>query len=171
MSETAVVPERNLEPESSKTTAGPGLVKAHSGIRGLVAFYIMLFHALAFSAGWNLHGSALMPVFFLLSGYSLAIVYGKQRPGFDVKHYYHNRFARIAPVYYAMLLIALPLAVFGHGWVSPSDIGIPRTRHSIRRLGRPTCSGLEFQHAHARRGNRCRAAREHPPRHAARTNH
>jgi peptidoglycan/LPS O-acetylase OafA/YrhL len=118
-----VVTERNLELESSKTAAGPGLVKAHTGIRGLLAFYIMLFHALAFSAGWNLHGSALMPVFFLLAGYSLAIVYGKHRPRFDVKHYYRNRFARIAPVYYVAMLIALPLAVFGRGWVSPSDIG------------------------------------------------
>lgn len=123
MSETAVVTERNLELEPSKTAAGPGLVKAHTGIRGLLAFYILLFHALAFSTGWNLHGSALMPVFFLLAGYSLAIVYGKQRPRFDVKHYYRNRFARIAPVYYVTMLIALPLAVFGHGWVSPSDIG------------------------------------------------
>jgi len=123
MSETAVATERNLELESSKTTASPGLVKAHTGIRGLLAFYIMLFHALLFSVGWNLHGSALMPVFFLLAGYSLAIVYGKQLPRFDVKHYYRNRFARIAPVYYVAMLIALPLAVFGRGWVSPSDIG------------------------------------------------
>jgi peptidoglycan/LPS O-acetylase OafA/YrhL len=64
-----------------------------------------------------------MPVFFLLAGYSLAIVYGKHRPRFDVKHYYRNRFARIAPVYYVAMLFALPLAVFGRGWVSPSDIG------------------------------------------------
>jgi peptidoglycan/LPS O-acetylase OafA/YrhL len=114
MSETAVTIE--------KTTAGPGLVKAHTGMRGLLAFYIMLFHALSFSVGWNLHGSAVMPVFFLLSGYSLAIVYGKQLSRFDVKRYYRNRFARIAPVYYVAMLIALPLAVFDHGWVSPSDI-------------------------------------------------
>jgi peptidoglycan/LPS O-acetylase OafA/YrhL len=122
MSETTVAPERNLEPASSKTPAGPMLVKAHTGIRGLLAFYLMLFHALMFSTGWNLHGSALMPVFFLLAGYSLAIVYGKKHR-FEVKHYYRNRFARIAPVYYLTMLIALPLAVFGHSWVSPSDIG------------------------------------------------
>ena len=87
----------------------------------------MLFHALLFSVGWNLHGSALMPVFFLLAGYSLAIVYGKQtqgqESGFDVKGYFRNRFARIAPIYYFAMLAALPLAVFGHGWVPPSDIG------------------------------------------------
>jgi peptidoglycan/LPS O-acetylase OafA/YrhL len=123
MSETEVATERNLEQDLSKPTDGPGLVIAHTGMRGLLAFYILLFHALAFSAGWDLHGSALMPVFFLLAGYSLAIVYGKQRPRFDVKHYYRNRFARIAPIYYVTMLIALPLAVFGHGWVSPSDIG------------------------------------------------
>jgi peptidoglycan/LPS O-acetylase OafA/YrhL len=123
MSQIAVATKRNPEPGSSKTQAGPVLVKAHTGIRGLLAFYILLFHALMYSTGWNLHGSALMPVFFLLAGYSLAIVYGQQQPGFEVKHYYRNRFARIAPVYYVVMLIALPLAAFGHSWVSPSDIG------------------------------------------------
>jgi peptidoglycan/LPS O-acetylase OafA/YrhL len=123
MSETEVATERNLEQEMSKSTDVPGLIKAHTGMRGLLAFYILLFHALLFSAGWDLHGSALMPVFFLMAGYSLAIVYGKQRPRFDVKHYYRNRFARIAPTYYVTMLIALPLAVFGHGWVSPAEIG------------------------------------------------
>lgn len=122
MPETSVAKKRNLERESSTTDGGPGLVKAHTGIRGLLAFYIMLFHAVAFSTGWDLHGSALMPIFFLLAGYSLAIVYGKQ-PSFNAKHYYRNRFARIAPVYYVTMLFALPLAVFGHGWVSQSNIG------------------------------------------------
>jgi peptidoglycan/LPS O-acetylase OafA/YrhL len=127
MPETAVAAERNRELEPSKTSADPGLVKAHIGMRGVLAFYIMLFHTLAYSAGWDLHGSALMPVFFLLAGYSLAIVYGtqpqQQQSKFNIKHYYRNRFARIAPVYYVAMLIALPLAVFGRGWVSPSDIG------------------------------------------------
>lgn len=123
MSDTAITTERNPEPESSKATPDPGLVNAHTGMRGLLAFYIMLFHALAFSAGWNLQGSALMPVFFLLAGYSLTIVYGKRRHEFNVRHYYRNRFARIAPVYYVTMLFALPLAAFGHGWVSPSDMG------------------------------------------------
>ena len=123
MSKTTVITKRNVELESPKTTADPGLVTAHTGMRGLLAFYLMLFHALWYSAGWNLHGSALMPVFFLLAGYSLAIVYGKQQPKLNIKDYYRNRFARIAPVYYVAMLIALPLAVFGHSWVPPSDIG------------------------------------------------
>jgi len=123
MSENAVATERIMEPELSKSLVSSELVQAHIGMRGLLVFYIMLFHALSFSAGWNLHGSALMPAFFLLAGYSLAIVYGKQESRFNVRRYYRNRFARIAPVYYVTMLFALPLAVFGHGWVSPSDIG------------------------------------------------
>lgn len=103
---------------AKETPAGSLLVKAYTGSRGLLAFYIMLFHAVMFSTDWNLHGSALMPVFFLLAGYSLAIVYGKPLPEFNVRRYYRNRFARIAPVYYVVVLIALPLAVFGHGWVT-----------------------------------------------------
>jgi len=82
MSETTVVTKRNPELESSETPSGPGLIKAHTGIRGLLAFYIMLFHALSFSAGWNLHGSALMPVFFLLAGYSLGEVLESRDPKF-----------------------------------------------------------------------------------------
>lgn len=100
----------------------PALVKAHTGIRGLLASYIVLFHVVAFSTEWNLHGSALMPVFFLLAGYSLAIVYGQEQTSFNLKRYYCNRFSRIAPLYYATMLMALPLAIFGHGWVSTSDI-------------------------------------------------
>ncbi len=123
MSNTLIAKERDRELESPNHNSAPGLVEAHSGIRGLLAFYIVLFHAVAYSTGWNLHGSALMPVFFLLAGYSLAIVYGKQWPAFDMKRYYRNRIARIAPVYYATMLMALPLAVFGYGWVSASEIG------------------------------------------------
>jgi peptidoglycan/LPS O-acetylase OafA/YrhL len=102
-------------------------------MRGLLAFWILIFHSLLFSVGWNLHGSALMPVFFLLSGYSLAIGYGKtrydtqlldddkerrRRPSrFDFKRFYQNRFARITPMYYVAMLIGLPLAIFGNGWM------------------------------------------------------
>jgi len=120
--DTVVAKERNTPPEPSTTHDAAGLVDAHNGMRGLLSFYIVLFHAVSFSTGWNLHGSALMPVFFLLAGYSLAIVYGKKQSGLNTRRYYRNRFARIAPVYYVTMLFALPLAVFGHGWVQPSGI-------------------------------------------------
>ena len=138
MSNNHTVSELTAPPPPAKTWA-PGLVTAHTGMRGLLAMWIVIFHCLLYSLNWNLYGSALMPIFFLLSGYSLAIGYGKandssrrtdnnpERPSagsrFDFKRFYQNRFARIAPVYYVGTLIALPLVIFGHGWVSPSEWG------------------------------------------------
>ena len=126
-------------PKPSTTTMVAGLVTAHTGIRGLLALWIVIFHCLLRSLDWSLHGSALLPLFFLLSGYSLAITYGKtdykdqsldddkeqrkQRTTFGFRSFYQNRFARIAPVYYVATLMALPLAIFGHGWAQPDDIG------------------------------------------------
>ena len=52
--------EQNFEQKLSNTFADHKLVKAHAGMRGLLAFYIMLFHALLYYVGWNLHVSALM---------------------------------------------------------------------------------------------------------------
>jgi peptidoglycan/LPS O-acetylase OafA/YrhL len=70
------VVEQSAPPPPAKTWA-PGLVTAHTGMRGLLAMWLVIFHCLLYSLNWNLYGSALMPVFFLLSGYSLAIGYGK----------------------------------------------------------------------------------------------
>lgn len=139
MLEDIPIKEQGARPPPQVTTRAPGLVAAHTGMRGLLALWIVIFHSLFYSVGWNLHGSALMPLFFLLSGYSLAIGYGKnkyksrledddhdrrdQRPRFDFKSFYRNRFARITPVYYVGILIALPLCIFGHGWVQRSEIG------------------------------------------------
>ncbi|MDJ0827730.1 MAG: acyltransferase [Rhodobacter sp.] len=95
------------------------LTEAHTGLRGLLTGWIVLFHAVIFSVGWNLHGSALMPVFYLLAGYSLALTYGG---GVAPRRFYRNRVARIAPVYYVAMLIALPLAVAGRSWVPPEWI-------------------------------------------------
>ena len=50
------------------------------GLRGLVSVYITLFHAFHYST-WNisLAGSTQMPLFFMLSGFVLAITDGKTR--------------------------------------------------------------------------------------------
>lgn len=112
------------------------LVPAHTGLRGLLALWLVLFHSLFYSAGWNLHGSALMPVFFLLSGYSLAASHGsaaaispsaidarQQRSRVNLKSFYWNRLVRIAPIYYMGMLIALPLCISGHGWIQRVELG------------------------------------------------
>jgi len=140
MSDDAPVRNQSAPPPSQAKPWVPGLVTAHTGMRGLLALWLVVFHCLLYSLDWNLYGSALMPLFFLLSGYSLAISYGKagessQRkndhserptpgPKFDLRRFYQNRFARIAPVYYVGLLVALPLCFFGHGWVSPAEMGL-----------------------------------------------
>jgi peptidoglycan/LPS O-acetylase OafA/YrhL len=129
---------QNAKTEALAATHEPGLGEAHTGLRGLLASWIVLFHAVIYSLGWNLHGSAIMPVFFLLAGYSLAIGYGgNQSAGhqtdkanehhkshrLEIKRFYRNRFARIAPVYYVTMLLALPPAVFSQSWVHAEDIG------------------------------------------------
>lgn len=139
MSDDITAIKQSAPPPPPAETWAPGLVTAHTGMRGLLAIWIVIFHCLLYSVGWNLQGSALMPLFFLLSGYSLAIGYGRANdssprkdnapkwpiPGsrFDFKSFYQNRFARIIPVYYVGLLMALPLCIFGHGWISPAEIG------------------------------------------------
>jgi peptidoglycan/LPS O-acetylase OafA/YrhL len=45
------------------------------GLRGVSALWVMIFHAVQYSTGIDMQGSALMPLFFLLSGFSLTIGY------------------------------------------------------------------------------------------------
>ena len=57
-----------------------------------------------------LNGSVAMPIFFILSGFSLSVIYGSQNEeDFNKKNFYRNRFARIYPTYFLTLLLALPL--------------------------------------------------------------
>jgi len=49
-------------------------MRAHTGLRGICALYIVVFHTMVKIA--NLEGGSLMPLFFLLSGFTLAVVYG-----------------------------------------------------------------------------------------------
>jgi hypothetical protein len=57
-------------------------LSALNGLRGLVAVHIMTHHALLFSdLRINIQGSVSMPIFFLLSGFTLAVVYRKAHFG------------------------------------------------------------------------------------------
>lgn len=81
MIEDIPINDQGARPPIQDAVKGRGLMVAHTGMRGLLVLWIVIFHSLFYSVGWNLHGSALMPLFFLLSGYSLAIVYGKSFKG------------------------------------------------------------------------------------------
>jgi len=110
------------------------------GLRGLAAFHVMLLHYFLYSRyevmvrGSNLYSrihlqaSVQMPLFFLLSGFSLALGYGGKQWSiklpwqrldaegevrFDYARYYRNRFARVAPIYYLSQIVFIPAYVYG----------------------------------------------------------
>ena len=52
------------------------------GLRGLAALHVLFFHYLLFSLGTNkinISGSLEMPLFFLLSGFTLSLAYGRTK--------------------------------------------------------------------------------------------
>jgi len=99
------------------------------GLRGLVAFHIMVFHSVIFSKlQWDLVGSSQMPLFFLLSGFFLAYTSGKVKysptpccaelcdapevqnpPRMNAKHFYRRRISRTMPLFYICNVACIPL--------------------------------------------------------------
>lgn len=70
------------EPRSSTLRPLPVDMQSHGGLRGVAAVWIVIFHCFGdprYHAGWvvALQGSSLMPLFFMLSGFSLAVTYGR----------------------------------------------------------------------------------------------
>ena len=119
---------------------------ALDGLRGLFAFHVMAYHScvllkLSGNQEVNLYGHIDMPLFFLLSGISLALAYGKtkwsgstrccfgcktnssdgvdvedpqQEPKiFDSWEFYKKRLVRLLPLHY--LGIVLVLIVWKYG--------------------------------------------------------
>ena len=111
---------------------------ALEGLRGLAALHVLFFHYLLFSLGTNeinISGSLEMPLFFLLSGFTLSLAYGKttwtnfsnplassccksggdndadvtKETVFNSRKFYQNRFARIGPLYYLANILQIPL--------------------------------------------------------------
>jgi peptidoglycan/LPS O-acetylase OafA/YrhL len=119
---------------------------ALNGLRGLFAFHVMAFHACLYVPGdvepvVNLYAHVDMPLFFLLSGFSLALAYGKtawngstrfcfgcktktldgidiESPDdapkiFDSWEFYKKRLIRIFPVLYLSHVLVLIVWKFG----------------------------------------------------------
>jgi len=99
-------------------------MESHNGLRGLCTLWIMLFHCLIYGSYGdyiNLMGSTIMPIFFLLSGFSLTIIYGK-RENLDKLNFYRNRFARIYPVCLLTIVFAFGLFWTDFGYIPKEDV-------------------------------------------------
>ena len=54
---------------------------AHEGLRGIAALWVVFFHCFIYSTiPLNFQGSSLMPLFYLLTGLTHALVYNKLFP-------------------------------------------------------------------------------------------
>ena len=120
---------------------------ALNGLRGLFSFHVMAFHACHFMAGdvkpvVNLYAQVDMPLFFLLSGFSLTLAYGKtlwngstrcclgcktttsdgvdlENPDEEIKifnswEFYKKRFIRILPLHYLGHILVIMVWKFGY---------------------------------------------------------
>lgn len=116
--------------------------QALNGLRGIVSVHIMIFHSLIFSK-WRIFtmGSSQMPLFFLISGFILALNEGKTQyaskhcncctsnqtlqsqlslPVMNQKNFYQRRAARILPLYYLLNILSIPLVFGGYGDYPPN---------------------------------------------------
>ena len=88
---------------------------------------MVFFHCFIYSTiPLNFQGSSLMPLFYLLTGLTRALVYNKLFPteeelrgGFpttSLRSFYQNRLVRVVPVYLLISFgLALPLGMMGWG--------------------------------------------------------
>ena len=113
---------------------------ALNGLRGLLSFYVALEHVIHETCPWckgidpntNFYGNVHMPLFYLLSGFTLALAYGQtmwkecfigrkttksitldmenqnqEAKAFAYGTFYWNRLARILPVYYLGTILSM----------------------------------------------------------------
>jgi len=123
--------------------AGPrGEMVALTGFRGLAALWVFLYHAwgqsgMAFVGftfgGWQIDltpffrmGGAGVSIFFVLSGFLLALPFAEWQAGRRAKpatwHYLQHRILRVFPAYYVQLSILLAYAYHLHGTSGLPDL-------------------------------------------------
>ena len=99
-----------------------------TGLRFIAAFYIFLFH---WHIRWPLtdnyfaknmldQGAIGMSLFFMLSGFVLALCYANE--SINYKRYFINRFARIYPIYVIAAVVTLPWIGITFGSYSLVDV-------------------------------------------------
>jgi peptidoglycan/LPS O-acetylase OafA/YrhL len=89
------------------------------GLRGVLAVYVMLGHAVPFTVlpawaiGWLAHGQAAVDLFFCLSG--LVVINSLERFGYRAGPFLQARGRRLLPVYW----LVLGMGIFVIAWGSP----------------------------------------------------
>ncbi|MBX7540350.1 acyltransferase family protein [Qipengyuania sphaerica] len=89
-------------------------------VRFLLALAVLLAH-MPTSTVKFIHGGLAVQAFFVVSGFYMALVLDRKYS--DTKLFYSNRLLRLAPAYFAMMLIA-GVALFGFGLTVTSSPGI-----------------------------------------------
>jgi peptidoglycan/LPS O-acetylase OafA/YrhL len=100
------------------------------GLRGVLAVYVMLHHALPFCAvpSWLAapfeHGEAAVDLFFALSG--LVVFNSLERFNYQFRPFLQGRARRLLPVYFSVLAIAVLILCVGSPlrfmpWISPDS--------------------------------------------------
>lgn len=94
-------------------------IKSLTGIRGIAAIYVAIYHYLALGAGSSVlgnfvkHGYLAVDLFFVLSGFVMAMNYGNDfQAGFSLRKYYNflvKRLARVYPLYAVTTAVCLVL--------------------------------------------------------------
>lgn len=93
------------------------------GIRGIAALLVVMTHAPDFFMIWKNHTYLAVDVFFILSGFVIALAYenklvSKKLSFFD---FVKKRFVRLYPIYFVSLCIAFVLVIVG-GYLSGENL-------------------------------------------------
>ncbi|MGN6423868.1 MAG: acyltransferase family protein [Asticcacaulis sp.] len=101
-----------------KSSMPRGEIKALTGLRGVAALYVVLFHANGLHAFPQMvrpfvhHGYMAVDLFFLLSGFVMALTYADLfRDGFDFGNFKKFLLLRLARIYPLYILVTLITAV------------------------------------------------------------
>lgn len=88
-------------------------------LRGFCAFAVLAYHLLAWQSIANIHtlGTYGVYIFFVLSGASLAYAYGGKinEKRFAMRDFLLARYARLAPLYLALMVVVLPWKLLQRG--------------------------------------------------------
>lgn len=106
-------------------------VRSLTGLRGIAACYVVLYHMLQDVEGSGVaatvlrHGYVAVDVFFVLSGFVMAMVHGEDRlDRAGIGTFLRKRAARVYPLYAAVTLATLALCLADGIAISPGRIAV-----------------------------------------------